>query len=344
MHGPIWLVTGVPGAGKTTVSRALAKRYERAIHIEADVLGDWMDAGACANPWTHTAEQRHLGQRSAALIALEHAMAGYAAIIDDTIEDERDGSSYAAFETRRIFLLPTLEVALMRNALRTNKPAGDMPHLEAICLRLYEPMRRAHTPDRGWSVLDTSAMDVSSSVDAVLERYPPSPLEALSFRPLELRDLPLMQRWHGEPHVRAWWRQDPDEHALLAKYGPRIDGTEPTHVFVIEQRTRPIGWIQWYRWRDYPEHAARLGADATSAGIDLAIGAPAMLGLGIGPRAIRAFVDRVVFRDASISACISDPEERNTRSLRAFERAGFVRMARVRDGELDRCVMRRDRS
>jgi hypothetical protein len=39
--------------------------------------------------------------------------------------------------------------------------------------------------------------------------------------------------------------------SVEAKYGQRVDGAEPTHVFAIEQELRPIGWIQWYLWADY---------------------------------------------------------------------------------------------
>ena len=38
---------------------------------------------------------------------------------------------------------------------------------------------------------------------------------------------------------------------------------------------------------------------------------------------IRDFVVQVVFSDPAITACVSDPEEANTRSVRAFEKAGF---------------------
>jgi aminoglycoside 6'-N-acetyltransferase len=147
------------------------------------------------------------------------------------------------------------------------------------------------------------------------------------------------------PHVDDWWHESLDLAGVHAKYLPRIDGTEPTHVFVIEHGGRPIGWIQWYRWADYSEHAALLGAEPEAAGIDLAIGETEMIGLGLGSSAIRAFVECVVFTDPAITACISDPETRNGRSLRAFEKAGFgvVRTVQLPGESVTRHVVRRDR-
>jgi aminoglycoside 6'-N-acetyltransferase len=148
-------------------------------------------------------------------------------------------------------------------------------------------------------------------------------LESISFRPLSRSDFPLFQRWLLEPHVATWWHESLDLAGIEAKYGPRIDGTEPTYVFVIEYRKRLVGWIQWYRWSDYPEHALQLGAGPESAGIDLAIGEREMMGMGLGPAAIRKFINQTIFVDPTIRAVIADPAESNLRSLRAFKKAGF---------------------
>jgi aminoglycoside 6'-N-acetyltransferase len=71
--------------------------------------------------------------------------------------------------------------------------------------------------------------------------------------------------------VAVWWHEHFDLAGLEAKYGPGIDGSEPIHVYLIQFEGLPIGWIQWYRWRDFPNHAIRLGANHRSAGIDLAM-------------------------------------------------------------------------
>jgi RimJ/RimL family protein N-acetyltransferase len=133
--------------------------------------------------------------------------------------------------------------------------------------------------------------------------------------------------------------------SINSKYGPRVDGDEPTHVFVIEHDERPLGWIQWYLWSDYPEHARQLDAELDSAGIDLAIGEFAMTGLGLGPVAISSFLEQRVFANPYVRSVITDPEESNLRSLRAFEKIGFrvIKTVQLVGENFKRRVVRIDR-
>lgn len=164
---------------------------------------------------------------------------------------------------------------------------------------------------------------------------------SVSFRPLNRSDFPQLQRWLAEPHVVAWWHEPLDLRDIETKYGPRIDGIEPTHVFAIEFHQRPVGWIQWYRWSDYQEHAQQLGAEPESAGIDLAIGEKELIGIGLGSSVIREFLDQIVFIDPSINAIVTDPEECNRRSLNAFKKAGFTitKTVKLPKEAFSRCVM-----
>ncbi|HXR89949.1 MAG TPA: GNAT family N-acetyltransferase [Steroidobacteraceae bacterium] len=151
----------------------------------------------------------------------------------------------------------------------------------------------------------------------------------VSFRALARSDFPLLRRWLCEPHVDEWWHEPLDLTGLEKKYGPRVDGVEPTHVFIIQHEKRPIGWIQWYRWADYPDHAGQLAAEAGAAGMDLSIGEMSFIGIGIGPTVIRKFAREVIFTQPGVTAIVTDPEERNGRSRRAFEKAGFIAMTTV---------------
>lgn len=167
-------------------------------------------------------------------------------------------------------------------------------------------------------------------------------MSLVSFRALERSDFPLLRRWLSEPHVDAWWHERLDLAGLEKKYGPRIDGVEPTHVFIIERAKQPMGWLQWFRWSDYPDHSAQLEAEPGAAGMDLSIGEVALIGIGLGSEAIRKFIVDVICAEPDITAMVTDPEERNGRSCRAFEKAGFVplRTVQLRGEDVRRRIMR----
>ena len=78
-------------------------------------------------------------------------------------------------------------------------------------------------------------------------------------------------------------------------------------MYLIEFEGISIGWIQWYRWRDFPEHAIQLDADHRSAGIGLAIGEIEMTGRGLGPVIIRQFAMHYIFTNGDLSAIVADP-------------------------------------
>jgi aminoglycoside 6'-N-acetyltransferase len=151
---------------------------------------------------------------------------------------------------------------------------------------------------------------------------------ALSFRPLERSDFPRLAEWLAAPHVAAWWPGPNDLPAIEAKYGPRVDGIEPNEVFVVEADRKPIGMIQRYRIRDYPEweqamRAATIPNDA--AGIDYLIGEPTLVGRGVGPEIIGQFVDETWCQLPDVSAIAVSVQQANRQSWRALEKAGFRR-------------------
>ena len=80
---------------------------------------------------------------------------------------------------------------------------------------------------------------------------PPGPV---TIRPLARDDFPLLHRWLAMPHVQAWWPGEPATPAgIERKYAPRVDGTEPTRVFIIELTGQAIGIILCYRHEDHTD-------------------------------------------------------------------------------------------
>lgn len=145
----------------------------------------------------------------------------------------------------------------------------------------------------------------------------------LSIRDLELSDLPLLSAWSQRPHVERWWHEPADLDATRAAYLPVILGTDPTHMCVVELEGRPIGCIQWARWRDYPQEAGRRAAAEDEVSVDYFIGEPDLIGQGIGTRMIAAALTYVRQQAPDVAGALIDPEQGNRASCRALEKNGF---------------------
>ena len=77
----------------------------------------------------------------------------------------------------------------------------------------------------------------------------------IRFRPLALADLALLHRWLNNDFVARWWPGWPRPEQVRAKYQPRIEGREPTKCFIFEAEAEPLGYIQCYYIRDWPQYA-----------------------------------------------------------------------------------------
>jgi chloramphenicol 3-O-phosphotransferase len=170
--GMIFLISGMPAVGKSSVAHALLQRFERGVHLPVDDLRAMVVSGMVhpVPTWTDAAAaQFALARASAVQMALRYSAAGYAVAIDDVLLSYDFDADYAPHfqgqQPQRVLLLPRLEVALQRNASRTNKDfhpdtlVGVITHLHAQ----YSSMDAS-----GWHVLDSSDMTVEKTVDAIL--------------------------------------------------------------------------------------------------------------------------------------------------------------------------------
>jgi aminoglycoside 6'-N-acetyltransferase len=148
---------------------------------------------------------------------------------------------------------------------------------------------------------------------------------AVSFRPLERADFPLLVTWLALPHVAPWWSDEPTMTAVEASYGPTVDGADPTEGFIIDLEGRPVGFIQRYLLDDYPAWSVALGIER-AAGIDYMIGVPELTGVGLGPIIVDSFTVMTFERYRDIDRMGVAVQQANHRSWRALEKAGYERV------------------
>jgi aminoglycoside 6'-N-acetyltransferase len=163
----------------------------------------------------------------------------------------------------------------------------------------------------------------------------------IGFRPLTESDVSLVERWLREEHVALWWREPVEE--AIEKRVAGIEGLRPTRQFVIAVDGRPAGMIQTYLVSDHPDWDAVVRVGEGVAGVDLMIGEPDLVGAGLGPQVLCAFVRDVVFADPSVQTVVATVVEANRRSWRAFEKAGFRHVRDVEEDGLPHRLMRLDR-
>ena len=174
--GPIFLITGTPGAGKSSVSSALMRRFPFGLHMPVDDLREWVVSGI-SHPvpvWTsETTRQFRLARQSAASVARLYGEAGFAVAIDDVIFPAEASAVFegalSGMALHKILLRPDLEGTLQRNRERTNKEF-DTSALEGAIEQIYKGMSEATFRRAGWLIVDSSQLSIAETVDAIMSR------------------------------------------------------------------------------------------------------------------------------------------------------------------------------
>ena len=148
--------------------------------------------------------------------------------------------------------------------------------------------------------------------------------QRVDLRAMTRGDLPALTRWLGEAHVRRWWHADGEPTAARVErtYAPRVDGTTPIRMWVVEVNGRSVGFVQDYRIRDYPQFAL-LAPDPDAVGVDYAIGEPVWVGRRLGARIMWAWAVRARERFPDAMSYFAAPDHRNHASLRVLAKSGF---------------------
>ena len=155
--------------------------------------------------------------------------------------------------------------------------------------------------------------------------------ESVTFRAMRVDDIVLFHEWLQRPHVAEWWGRDPVAPGLdetRAKYLPRVLERRAVRPYIALLDGRAIGWAQSYValgvgggwWEDETDPGVR--------GMDQFLCDARSLGQGLGTRMVTAFA-ALLFSDPAVTWIQTDPDPKNTRAIRCYEKSGFRAVKRI---------------
>ncbi len=145
--GPLLVITGPPGAGKSTVARILASGFERSALIEGDAFFGFLARGA-VDPWLAEAnEQNTVVLGAAAAAAGAFASGGCATVYDGVVGPwflPTFGTATGLEHLDYLILLPPLSTCIRRVTTRTAHGFNDEP----ATTRMYAEFAEADVDER----------------------------------------------------------------------------------------------------------------------------------------------------------------------------------------------------
>ena len=165
----IIFITGMAGAGKSSVGRMLARRFPKCLFIQVDELREKMVTGyARPQDGVFTEEvmlQFQMARTAAIQMARLYASNGVDVVIDDVCAPPNFVEQYAALfelpEVHRVLLYPKESVVIER----IRKRGGPLEHIPYVPV-IYKFLDSM--PKDGWIVLDSSEWTVEQTVNEIL--------------------------------------------------------------------------------------------------------------------------------------------------------------------------------
>ncbi|MGW2314700.1 AAA family ATPase [Actinomadura luteofluorescens] len=172
MPGSVLVLTGPPGAGKSTVAARLARRHEKAVHLHTDDFWHCIVAGAIPPYEPASRSQNETVMDVIAGAAFTYASGGFVTVVDGIVGPwmlghfRRQASLHPSVPFHYAALRPLRDVTLARAQART--APGALVDGRPV-LAMWDQFADLGELER--HVLDTSDEDVAGTEARVAEAF-----------------------------------------------------------------------------------------------------------------------------------------------------------------------------
>ncbi|WP_420622661.1 AAA family ATPase [Candidatus Poriferisodalis sp.] len=167
--GDIFLITGVPASGKSTIAEALAQRTSRSVHLRGDIFRRFVINGRVemsADPEPEAVQQLRLRYELSAHAARAYAAAGFTVFYQDVILGDFLGEVVELLRPARlhvVVLVPSIDEVERRERGRIKVAYRPGEYTAAQLAAGLE----STTPRIGYW-LDSSGLTVAETVEQIM--------------------------------------------------------------------------------------------------------------------------------------------------------------------------------
>lgn len=162
----------------------------------------------------------------------------------------------------------------------------------------------------------------------------------LTIRQITPQDAGHLVKWLSDPNVLQWYegRDRPHTREMVEDTFYQKNG-DPVQACIVLYEDQPVGYIQFYPLEAEDRDTYGYDEDEIIYGIDQFIGEPVYWNKGIGTELVTGIAEYLT-SERGASKVVMDPQTRNERAIRCYEKCGFRKIKLMPAREMHEGVLR----